>query len=639
MIPKRMKEFLFGALPSQALVKRRNQVGPFIFMEFGRKDTELLKVLGIETDEIGPMKVICMWDEEHELEIGGYLVVDNIDMGAPALGGIRFLDPPGKHHTATDPCAVFNLARGMTLKNAAADLNYGGGKAGIVRPDKLDEGNKSIIVARFGLMIRRYADLYNPGPDVGINDQDMKTIAIVNGLDNVVSKPSDMGGNQIDMEGGAARGVVVAIEKLLEKYYLLTKLPQFKGVDAPRGKDLTVMIQGFGAVGAHTANFLLSGKKPDDQPKIVGASDRYGFIYSEEGLPAKELFEEWFEKMENNEKDPLVVTPYIRKVTQQTSTDEESGVYFSNNANNLMRESAFCFVPATPVRNYLDVDSSTKPLMTTGKMGKWRMIVEGANTYAPDEESRKIRKRVEREVYQNKGIMIAPDFLVNSGGVILATYEKIIPTPPDLLLPDDIIGDRAAVDKWLEDHKDQFAELAGKRLKAAVEHLENIIKKNITELVDLLVSDPNLLPCDAAELIAINRINDKKKRLLAKDIMEEIPAIPENASRSQAAKTLIESKSDILAVISREGRLTGVLTHWDLTKSFVENQTDDVPVKDFMTAKPVTVQSDETVEGCARALETYSISAMPVVDGAQVVGVVGGDILAKCTLSKTTGFN
>jgi glutamate dehydrogenase (NAD(P)+) len=133
----------------------------------------------------------------------------------------------------------------------------------------------------------------------------------------------------------------------------------------------------------------------------------------------------------------------------------------------------------------------------------------------------------------------------------------------------------------------------------------------------------------------VNRINEKKRRRIAKDIMDPIPAIREDSSRSRAAKKLIESRSDILAVISGKGKLKGVITHWDLTESFVENRTDDVPVKDFMTAQPVTVQSDETVEGCARVLETYSISAMPVVEGEQVVGVVGGDILAKYTLSKT----
>ena len=41
------------------------------------------------------------------------------------MGGIRMLPD-------VTPPIIQNLARGMTLKNAAANLPYGGGKAGIV---------------------------------------------------------------------------------------------------------------------------------------------------------------------------------------------------------------------------------------------------------------------------------------------------------------------------------------------------------------------------------------------------------------------------------------------------------------------------------------------------------------------------
>jgi glutamate dehydrogenase (NAD(P)+) len=37
-------------------------------------------------------------------------------------------------------------------------------------------------------LLRRYRDIYVPGPDVGTNDADMKTIAVENGIDSVVSK-------------------------------------------------------------------------------------------------------------------------------------------------------------------------------------------------------------------------------------------------------------------------------------------------------------------------------------------------------------------------------------------------------------------------------------------------------------------
>ena len=38
----------------------------------------------------------------------------------------------------------------------------------------------------FGRLLARYRDVYNPGPDVGTSDADMKTIAIENGLDEMV---------------------------------------------------------------------------------------------------------------------------------------------------------------------------------------------------------------------------------------------------------------------------------------------------------------------------------------------------------------------------------------------------------------------------------------------------------------------
>jgi hypothetical protein len=67
--------------------------------------------------------------------------------------------------------------------------------------------------------------------------------------------------------------------------------------------------------------------------------------------------------------------------------------------------------------------------MTCDRMGKWQMIVEGANTYSPDPVRKAQRRRMERHVFRDRGILIATDYLVNAGGVIYAAYERIIPTP------------------------------------------------------------------------------------------------------------------------------------------------------------------------------------------------------------------
>jgi glutamate dehydrogenase (NAD(P)+) len=97
---------------------------------------------------------------------------------------------------------------------------------------------------------------------------------------------------------------------------------------------------------------------------------------------------------------------------------------FSNAPDDLLRESAFCFIPAAPISNYLDTDRSTNPSMLVDQIGHWNLIVEGANTYSPDPERKAARSRMERAVYRQRGVLIATDYLVNSGGVIFAAQEQ-----------------------------------------------------------------------------------------------------------------------------------------------------------------------------------------------------------------------
>ena len=182
MIPGEMKAFLEAHLPRGVLQNRVVREAGRVFLELHHRDEQLLNALGITADKLGPFLLVCLWDEESDLEVGGYLVVDNLSMGNPSMGGIRML--PG-----ITPLDIHNLARGMTLKNGAADLPYGGGKSGIVAPDRpLTPEARSDMVRRFARLIRRYRDLYVPGPDVGTDDRDMRTVAVENGLDSAVSK-------------------------------------------------------------------------------------------------------------------------------------------------------------------------------------------------------------------------------------------------------------------------------------------------------------------------------------------------------------------------------------------------------------------------------------------------------------------
>ena len=628
MIPKKMKEFLQDALVETTWELRLKKDGPLRFMQFERLDVDRLHSLGIEVDRLGPRLVVCMWDDESPLEIGGYLVVDNLAMGTPAMGGIR-LGPDIK------PLTIFNLARGMTLKNAAADLPYGGGKAGIVAGRDLSSEDHETVIRGFAHLIRRYKDIYNPGPDVGTDDADMKTIAIENGLNFALSKPVEMGGNRIDELGGAAGGTVIAMMALHEQLDRLRVLPQFRDLRVPELRDVTVIIQGFGAVGAHAAR-MLGEVGPGGPPKVVGISDEQGYLFSEDGLDARKLFELW-------ETGRVVTFPYF----QEALIDDRGPaprIIFSNSCNNLLRESAFCLIPAAPVANYLDIDEASGPSMTVDRMGRWSMIVEGANTYSPDPKLRAARTRMERKVYGRMGVLIATDYLVNSGGVIFAAYERMIPTPESLAIPPDRLGDRAAVDAWLEEHADAFAALAEERRIAAFAKRDEVLRRNMTELIDHLSSDADLLPCEAAERIAVKRIASSERYRKVSNIMAPILTIQEGGTIHDAARMLYETNNDLLAVTAEDGTLVGVVTDWDVTRAMatargcpekggVENGcAEDLPLRRVMTTDLFTAHTDDSILDVLRRLEHHEISAMPVVEGNRAIGVISGDILAQRTL-------
>jgi glutamate dehydrogenase (NAD(P)+) len=609
-----MQDFLKERLPAQTLESRLMRDDNLCFIEFGPLDVERLARLGIQVDSLGPRLVVAMWDDASPLEIGGYLVMDNLSMGRPSMGGIRMLPD-------VTPAAIHNLARGMTLKNAAANLPYGGGKAGIVASQDLTPQDHTAVVRGFAHLIYRYHDIYIPGPDVGTNDADMKTIAIENGLDLALSKPVDMGGNRIDQLGAAAGGAIIALDEVVKEMHRLAGLPQFEGLRVPTRDQLSVLIQGFGAVGAHAARFLCS-QLPGAQ--VVGISDEQGYLYCEDGLPVDQLFERW--------QNTGLVTRSFFKERLNSAGRGQPKTKFSNSPNDLLRESAFCLLPAAPIANYLDTDPATHPSITVERMGRWSVIVEGANTYSPDPERKTCRARMERAVYRQRGVLIATDYLVNSGGVIFAAQERLIKTPTHLRFPEAMRGNRIAIDGWLQEHAAELETLAEQRRQAGEAHRDEVIRRNIRELIDLLASDADLLPCEAAERISVRRIAASESDRTAAEIMERVPTIAVDSTVQQAAAILVASNSPLLAVVTPSGELAGVVTGWDITRATALGSPDDQPLGDVMTRQVIAAGLKDSILEMIRKLEYHEISAMPVVDGKAVLGMVSSDLLARRSL-------
>jgi len=614
MIPKQMESYLRLQIPEQTWKNRLVCEDGMCFMDFGPLDVDRLGRLGIEVDSLGPKLLSCLWDEESSLEVGGYLVVDNLAMGRPSMGGIRMLPD-------LSPSTIHNLARGMTLKNAAANLPYGGGKAGIIAEINLPPDIHQEVVRRFARLLFRYRDIYLPGPDVGTNDADMKIIAIMNGLDNALSKPVEMGGNRIDQLGAAGGGLAIALDALIHELPRLHVLPQCTDASLPDIEDITILIQGFGAVGANAARFI---QQQLPKSRIVGISDISGYLFDPSGLPIKSLFDNWIQAG--------VVTKHYYQDQLMDLPAEQSTTKYSSYPEDLLRESAFCLIPAAPIANYLDITNATKPSMTTDHMGTWRLVIEGANTYSPDPARKYARSRMERELYRQKGILIVTDYLVNSGGVIFAAQEHLIKTPDKLRIPESILGDTAGVDNWLHQHSKEFEELAEKRRKTAEKSRDDVIKRNMHELIDRLISDPDMLPCEAAESISISRITSREKDRKASDIMESIITIQATSTAQEAARLLVETGCPILAVINTNNDLVGVVSNWDITKAASRGPIEKATLEQVMTRTVISAKPDDPILDLVRKLEYYEISAMPVTEGKKVKGMVSTDILARRSL-------
>jgi glutamate dehydrogenase/leucine dehydrogenase len=132
----------------------------------------------------------------------GVIAIHSTALG-PAMGGLRLFPYPGIEAAVLD---ALRLSRAMTLKNAAAGLDLGGGKAVV-----LDDGAWADRAARMrtlGAVIDRLGGRYVTAEDVGTAPEDMDAIATETRW--VVGR-SAINGGRGDPSGATARTVFGAI--------------------------------------------------------------------------------------------------------------------------------------------------------------------------------------------------------------------------------------------------------------------------------------------------------------------------------------------------------------------------------------------------------------------------------------------
>lgn len=163
----------------------------------------------------------------------GIIVVHSTTRG-PAAGGTRLWNYANDAQALED---ALRLARGMTYKNALADLPLGGGKSVIIGDNKTIDREK--IFRAHGRFINTLAGQYMTGEDVGTSPADMEYVRqetiFVAGLHGRSGDPSPK----------TARGVLRAMQAAAQHHWHSNDL-----------SNKAVAIQGCGHVGYFLAQEL-----------------------------------------------------------------------------------------------------------------------------------------------------------------------------------------------------------------------------------------------------------------------------------------------------------------------------------------------------------------------------------------------
>ncbi len=172
----------------------------------------------------GEQLVLC---NDERLQLRAVIAIDDTTLG-PGLGGVRCVSYPSERAAITE---ARRLAAAMTLKNASAQLPYGGAKSVIIAPPSW--ADRAAAMRRFGEFVMRAGGAYLPGVDMGTTTGDLAVIG---------EAGAEVSCSDEDPSPWTALGVAAAVRAAVAH------------VDGREDLDgVRVLIQGAGHVGAALA--------------------------------------------------------------------------------------------------------------------------------------------------------------------------------------------------------------------------------------------------------------------------------------------------------------------------------------------------------------------------------------------------
>ena len=287
------------------------------------------------------------------------------DARGPTKGGIRF-------HPQVSEDEVKSLAFWMSLKCSLVNIPFGGAKGGVTVDTKklsvreMERISRAYVQAFYPYISPNY-DI--PAPDVATNPQVMTWMLDEYEKINNVKAPGMITGKPLSLGGSKGRDISTAMGAA----YIIRQIAEENGITPQYTR---VAIQGFGNAGMNLSKILDSWNY-----KIVAVSDSIGNAYSEDGLNIKKL------------------------IDHKNKTGTVRG--FAEDVKDVLLVDCDILAPAA-LENQITGENADKI--------KAKYLVELANGPTSPEADK---------ILDSKRIVVIPDILANSGGVIVSYFEWV----------------------------------------------------------------------------------------------------------------------------------------------------------------------------------------------------------------------